>query len=402
MKLISFIKRDGTIIAFIVTGLLLLLAAAISFSWNDFHINTDSTIDSAKVAQFGDFVGGLVGSIWALAGVLLFYKALTEQRTDFKNNENALKLQVDALNQQIEEFKQSRQEQVNSRKVYEEQSKILKTQQMESNFYSLLDVYRKIKSSIEFRNLIESLDKNYDPENNSIKRHETIINSYGDLFLENREQLSHYFRIIYRIIRIIDSNNQISEKEKHLYTNILRAQLTDYEIILLYYNSHTSYGEKTRSLILKYNLLKHLPLFSTPGFKFFVNKQRDNALISLTREADKFLSKHIGLYYDVESVTDKMEEKLDSLDLYIGIYFSDHIDVKIISDVDISNSGINLSDDDFLGFIQQIIYERVVFNRYLPLKFVDIKKSTIKTDEHKEFCITISSDQQLTLNKDEY
>ncbi|EGR0098062.1 hypothetical protein FR266_22185, partial [Vibrio vulnificus] len=139
--LIESIKKEKFIFSIVGLGAVGFVLALPFFLWNDVEFSLSAKLNAEKVAQFGDFIGGVFGSIWALAGIFLFYKALTEQRADFKNNKKALDLQVQALQKQIEEFQLSRDEQVLSRKVYEEQSKTLKTQQFESNFYSLLNVY---------------------------------------------------------------------------------------------------------------------------------------------------------------------------------------------------------------------------------------------------------------------
>ena len=39
-------------------------------------------LDEAKVAQFGDFVGGVVGTLLAFVAAILYYVALKEQRKD--------------------------------------------------------------------------------------------------------------------------------------------------------------------------------------------------------------------------------------------------------------------------------------------------------------------------------
>jgi len=43
-------------------------------------------IDIEKTGQFGDFIGGVVGSIWSLTGVLLFFATLRLQSREFKEN----------------------------------------------------------------------------------------------------------------------------------------------------------------------------------------------------------------------------------------------------------------------------------------------------------------------------
>jgi hypothetical protein len=136
-------------------GLFLLLVGLIMFIWNDWSLSTNDKIKADKIGQFGDFVGGLVGSIWALAGVVLFYVALTEQRTDFGTNRKVLEAQTEALKQQIKEFELQREELSATRKVFNIQSKTLKKQQFESTFFNLLNLHHEIVNSIDLRSRVD-------------------------------------------------------------------------------------------------------------------------------------------------------------------------------------------------------------------------------------------------------
>jgi uncharacterized protein YqgC (DUF456 family) len=86
-------------IKLLITGTILLFLGFLVFFWNDFNLSFSNKIQADKFGQFGDIVGGLIGSIWALAGVILFYVALTEQRNDFNTNRKVLNAQTDTLKQ---------------------------------------------------------------------------------------------------------------------------------------------------------------------------------------------------------------------------------------------------------------------------------------------------------------
>ena len=96
---------------------------------------------------------------------------------------------------------------------------------------------------------------------------QSLINNFGILGYETSENiniLDHYFRYLYRIIRFIDEaeflekdNNFIDERYK--YTSILRATLSPYELVFLFYNGLSEYGnEKVKPLIEKYSILKNI------------------------------------------------------------------------------------------------------------------------------------------------
>ena len=64
------------------------------FDWTRIPFDEENeTSIFERLAQVGDFVGGLVGAIWTLAGVIFFYSALTTQRDEFKEYKNEIRLQ---------------------------------------------------------------------------------------------------------------------------------------------------------------------------------------------------------------------------------------------------------------------------------------------------------------------
>ena len=145
---------DNTALITALISLAVLLLSLIVFlcfgSWGFSWV-----LDEQIVANYGDFVGGVVGTLLAFTAAILYYVALREQRKDVKNNKQSLSLQTKALEQQIEEFKQQREELEETRKVYERQtelmelqSSIMKHQQFESSFYSMLKVYLDCKNQM--------------------------------------------------------------------------------------------------------------------------------------------------------------------------------------------------------------------------------------------------------------
>jgi hypothetical protein len=103
-----------------------------------------SPIDNELIGQFGDFIGGIAGSLWALAGVIMFYVALHEQKEDFKTNR-------EILSAQLEEFKLQQVELAETRKVFKEQSKTLKLQRFESSFFQLLNFRNESLNSLSVK-----------------------------------------------------------------------------------------------------------------------------------------------------------------------------------------------------------------------------------------------------------
>ena len=156
-----FTEKAGFIL--VVVGFVIIIGAIIAFvyfrSWS-----FSSTINEEIVGQFGDFVGGVVGTLFALVGVVLYYVALTEQRKDLKINHDNLKIQTDALKQQIEEFKAQKEEMAETRKVYEQQTTLFQEQ---TNLYREQSEAMK-KQAEEAKNqtaiyLVEQFDSSFYP-----------------------------------------------------------------------------------------------------------------------------------------------------------------------------------------------------------------------------------------------
>ncbi|WP_459175619.1 putative phage abortive infection protein [Ewingella americana] len=79
-----------------------------------------------------------------------------------------------------------------------------------------------------------------------------------DKFYESKQQdLGHYLRFLYNIFKYIETSN-ISSEDKFKYAGIVRAQISDYELLLLMYNCFTKNGEPFIKYIEKYMLLDNI------------------------------------------------------------------------------------------------------------------------------------------------
>lgn len=287
------------VINFSASITLTIIPLAIVFFWNvDFDL--EKVADSSKIGAFGDFFGGIVGSFWAFTGVLLFYSALKDQRKDFEINRNAFQKQIEALKLQTEEFSLQRDELKATRKVAIEQAKTQKQQRLESTYFSLLELYSNVLISLNtscqskkfFKELRDELLEEFTPSNTPSENHQLTQSLYLKWFYKHKEELTHYFKTIYRIIKIIDES-EIEDTEKYRYIKILRSQLSENEMLIIYYNSHSIYGEDLYKLILKYNLLKHLPNLSKIEFTKF---SKDHAQLPTLLRFNNLVSRQLEAF----------------------------------------------------------------------------------------------------------
>lgn len=60
------------------------------------------------------------------------------------------------------------------------------------------------------------------------------------------------------MVKFVDENDFLSSQEKKHYVNLIRAQLSSYELVLLFYHCLSQQGESFKHLVVKYNLFKYV------------------------------------------------------------------------------------------------------------------------------------------------
>lgn len=84
-------------------------------------------------------------------------------------------------------------------------------------------------------------------------------------------RLGHYYRHLFQTVSfVVDSKLEMDRLERYKYLKLLRAQLSDHEQLLLYYNGLTSFGEEwiTNNFFDDYRMIKNIPfLYANFGIK---------------------------------------------------------------------------------------------------------------------------------------
>lgn len=77
----------------------------------------------------------------------------------------------------------------------------------------------------------------------------------------NQNYMSVYSRNMYNAIKLIDESKLLTEKEKIRYVKILRAQLSNAELYVLFFNLLSRFGKKwiENDYVVKYQLIQNLP-----------------------------------------------------------------------------------------------------------------------------------------------
>lgn len=255
-------------------GLLLALAVlSFYFFWFQGEISDKQDV----WGSFGDFIGGTLNPLFSFLALiaLLFTIILQTQQLEMSSAELALSRQELAL---------TRNEVSRSADALTSQDKNLALQRFENTFFNLLkhlDTCRKEVSHGSKERLVlgrHAMEKKYDHFVNfylmqgsgrisqlpdySFKPscHEIggIKQEYKKFYeSQNGDDLGQYFRVLYHVIKLVDETAQIENKV--FYANLLRAQLSRFELCLIFYNSVSQFGEeKMAPLVKKYNILKHI------------------------------------------------------------------------------------------------------------------------------------------------
>ena len=145
---------------------------------------------------------------------------------------------------------------------------LLRVQSAESIIFKQIEFHYKILERIEtdeeevFKKIYYRLGDYYGippaPDMQS-----KISEAYQKLDVEYGYQLRHYFRNLYRIFKYINdiSDTEIPDFDKKYYAKLVRAQLSEYELLLLFYNCIWVEDEyKFKKLVIKYGLLEGINL----------------------------------------------------------------------------------------------------------------------------------------------
>ena len=239
------------------TGILFFFIGLVVFQWRETIFEFSSPINSDKIGQLGDFIGGFVGSIWALAGVILFYVALGQQLKD-------LKINIDTLNQQIKEFELQRKELEETRKVMELQSNTLQTQQFETTFFNVLDIYINITRELkqkEPRFFSSKINDCYNEASGKLKKNPEkakVTMAINLLIKRESPNFQHYIQTLFQMVRFVSDHHLFVNDTR--YIDLIKAQLSPQELRLLYYLTHYSdhLPERFVKLIETYTLFEFM------------------------------------------------------------------------------------------------------------------------------------------------
>ena len=208
-----------------------------------------SILDFTETGQIGDTIGGIMGPFVAIGAAFLTFMAFWVQK-----------------------------------EANDAQRRDIKVERFNSNFYSLLTIHEQITDALVYSVPRTSItykgrDVFYQTFENEIEYHgwkgvkepgmKGALKVYGIKAYEASRvptNFDHYFRNMYRILKYVDETDVFDDlpekerkKKKYEYVAILRSTLSRYELVWLFYNSLSVYGnDKFKPLIERYAMLKNI------------------------------------------------------------------------------------------------------------------------------------------------
>lgn len=207
-----------------------------------------------SAGTFGDFIGGTLNPILTfltfmglIVTIVLQQQELAETRKELERSASALEAQSTALQSQLT---------------------AIHSQNFESTFFQMLGLHNQLVSAMDihrrnqetlhgrdcFRFFHEEMKKVFDASKRS-EEDEKILEVNEKFWAKHHQDLAHYYRYFYNLIRFVDE----SAVEKVKYIRILRAQLSNYELAVMFYNGLRPEAEKSKTFIEAYSMFDNLP-----------------------------------------------------------------------------------------------------------------------------------------------
>lgn len=240
-------------------------------------------LDPTLAGLFGDFVGGFIGTFFALISVVLLFATLRNQRNSSSlenfetkyfelikmHRDNVAELEVQGLKGRkifvalIREFREILRitREINNAN----NSPLTQRQLIHISYYCLLfgtgpNSTRTLKSALAdlkqplTTQIIKALDNPFIKSKVQKQRNLSYVPFEG-----HQSRLGHYYRHLYQSISYV--HQQKIAINKYEYIKTIRAQLTTHEQALLLLNSYSPIGSSwwDEHYITKYKLVKNIP-----------------------------------------------------------------------------------------------------------------------------------------------
>lgn len=231
------------------------------YAINEFTVPKNN--QDSKEALFGDSFGSVNAIISALAFIGVVVALWMQQRQ--------IQLQREDLALQRQDLRNNTKELERQSNEFEEQNRNIRLQRFENTFFQMLSLHHEIVAGLKV-NIKLSLGSGLISDYTTVTGREVFNILYTKAYIGDRKNqndagikdvienfklrgyrrineistFDHYFRNLYRIIKFVDSIPErrdekdkegiLTLKEKKEYIAIVRASISEYELVLLFFN----------------------------------------------------------------------------------------------------------------------------------------------------------------------
>ena len=256
MKLFFKEYNETQLISFFVRiSVVLFCIFLFCFSWErDLFSIKGYQLQTDVVGQFGDFVGGVIGTI---ISVVLLFLTFKTQHTDVENHMKVYK--EESLNKLFFHMLELYNATLNRFVVdiVDEEGVSMRLYGKEALHYQYEQLYAGFQIEVS--------------DNRTLIR-KKAVSAFQSFYASTQDFSPIFFRTVYGILNLLNTNDSQTEQVRIGLMKVLRFQLTSTELIMLRYNAMTKMGSKSTLLINKFNMLKHLPPMDLLEYKVWSSK----------------------------------------------------------------------------------------------------------------------------------
>lgn len=410
----SEIISKGLFWGIIITCILIFGAMIILFSLNR-EFDNEYPIDNDLFGTYGDFIGGVVGTIVAFYSAFLLVKTLqsqenvnqsvieTNNQISIASGKELYNTLLEVFNNKFERFMTCYQKAIDNY-VLEKNNELLMGRK----------AFEKIAS--------EFICNDFTNNNDYLRRTQSAISKYMDFYSNNRLYLAVHFRMLYLLTSLV-STSGLETNDKVLYAKLIRGQLSESEMTLLRYNCHSEYGVKMQKICNEFNLIKHLPVMQLLEFQEHYNNLKKVAKSENIKELIVGLD---TMFITIRKYAKNILEKDGPMKITYDKCKSYIIDLRVTEDrkmftmtlvkdtiVERRGGGIRLSATEkaldyytgeqlnklFKDYLTELFYVSN-FYQYNEEKNVD-KGVSAKNGSTYSFTLTINSNKRLALSSNQ-
>lgn len=211
------------------------------------------SIGRVSLGEFGDFFGGVLNPILTFLTFMGLLITIVIQQTELRESRQELRRSADALSEQVSSIKR---------------------QNFESTFFNMMNLHGGIVDSIDLSHPNGKITKGRDcfvifyrrigsfclPDDSGSDEGRDEIDvlreGYSEFWEDHQLELGHYFRFLYNMLRFIKESGFVDGP----YVRLVRAQLSDQELLVIFYNCIASrHGGTFKLMAEEFSLFDNMP-----------------------------------------------------------------------------------------------------------------------------------------------